>query len=169
MADISNGLHTLTINANDRMGLESTKSFDFILDTEAPELEIKSPKNNTSVSNSLFIDLRLTDDNLPSEDKIAFLLPTGERIVDKTTYSFNTTDMEDGQYQINILVTDKAGNSLSRDVMFTVDHTIVDVVPEISEQIEFDPTLILIIAIIGIAIIAGVVFSQRKRKTVPAS
>ena len=169
LADVSNGLHTLTINANDRMGLESTKSFDFILDTEAPELEIKSPKNNTSVSNSLFIDLRLTDDNLPSEDKIAFLLPTGERIVDKTTYSFNTTDIEDGQYQINILVTDKAGNSLSRDVMFTVDHTIVDVVPEISEQIEFDPTLILIIAIIGIAIIAGVVFSQRKRKTVPAS
>ena len=77
--------------------------------------------------------------------------------------------MEDGQYQINILATDKAGNSLSRDVMFTVDHTIVDVVPEISEQIEFDPTLILIIAIIGIAIIAGVVFSQRKRKPVPAS
>ena len=165
LSNVSSGLHTITINANDRVGLETTKSFDFIVDIEAPELEIKSPKNNTSISNSLFIDLRLSDDNLPEKDKVTFLLPTGERIVDKTTYSFNTTDVDDGQYQISILVIDKAGNSLTRDIMFTIDHTIVDI-PKTPVQIEFDSTLILFIIVIGVAIIVGIVFSQRKRKIV---
>jgi len=165
ISELSTGLHTLTINANDRVGFETSKSFDFIIDIEFPVLEIQSPKNNTFVSNSLFIDLKLSDDNLPQKDKISLLLPTGERIVDKTTYSFDTTDMEDGEYKITIFGIDKAGNSVTRDIMFTVDHTIVEK-PKILEQSEFDPILILIIVGISIAIIAAIVFSQKKRKII---
>ena len=165
ISELSSGLHTLTINANDRVGFETSKSFDFIIDIEFPVLEIQSPKNNTFVSNSLFIDLKLSDDNLPQKDKISLLLPTGERIIDKTTYSFDTTDMEDGEYKITIFGIDKAGNSVTRDIMFTVDHTIVEK-PKILEQSEFDPILILIIVGISIAIIAAIVFSQKKRKII---
>jgi hypothetical protein len=49
--------------------------------------------------------------------------------------------------------------------MFTIDHTIVDI-PEASVQIEFDSTLILVIIVIGVAIIVGIVFSQRRQKIV---
>ena len=52
------------------------------------------------------------------KEKISFLLPTGERIVDKTTYSFDTTDVEDGEYKITIFGIDKAKNSVSHDIMF---------------------------------------------------
>ena len=165
ISEISSGLHNLTIHANDRVGFETTKSFDFIVDVEPPILEIISPKNNTSVSNTLFIDLRLTDDNLPEKDKVVFLLPTGERVIDKTTYSFDTTELDDGQYEISISGTDKAGNLITRDLTFTVDHTIVDK-PKISESEEFDPILILIIVGIAIAIIVGIVFSQKKRTAI---
>ena len=109
--------------------------------------------------------MRLTDDNLPEKDKVVFLLPTGERVIDKTTYSFDTTELDDGQYEISISGTDKAGNLITRDLTFTVDHTIVDK-PKISESEEFDPILILIIVGIAIAIIVGIVFSQKKRTAI---
>ena len=167
LSEISTGPHILTINAKDRVGFETTNSFDFIIDTEPPVLEIRSPKNNTSVSNTLVIDLQLTDENLPEKDKISLLLPTGVRITDETVYSFNTTGLENGQYQINIFATDKASNSLSEDIMFTVDHSIVDKPkPKVSEQIELDPILILIIVGIATAIIVAIVFSQKNRKIV---
>jgi len=162
-SDISSGEHVLTVHANDRVGHETTKSFTFIVDNEPPLLEIKSPKNNTSVSNKLFIDLKLSDDNLPDKEKISFLLPTGERIVDKTTFSFDTTDVEDGTYKITIFGIDKAENSISHDIVFVVDHSIVDK-PKQSQEMEFDPILILIISGISIAIIVAIVFSQKKRK-----
>ena len=47
-SEISDGEHVLTINADDRVGYQTTKSFTFIIDNEPPVLEIKSPKNNTS-------------------------------------------------------------------------------------------------------------------------
>ena len=162
-SEISDGEHVLTINADDRVGYQTTKSFTFIIDNEPPVLEIKSPKNNTSVSNILFIDLKLSDDNLPDKEKISFLLPTGERIVDKTTYSFDTSDVEDGEYKITIFGIDKAENSISHDIMFIVDHSIVDK-PKPSQEMEFDPILIIIISGIIIAIIVAIAFSQKKRK-----
>ena len=36
ISEISDGPHILTINANDRVGLEATKSFNFVVDTEPP-------------------------------------------------------------------------------------------------------------------------------------
>ena len=165
ISDISDGSHVLTISASDRIGFESTKSFDFTVDTEPPKLEINSPKNNTSISNRLFIDLQITDKNLPETDKISILLPTGERIIDKTVYSFNTTLIDDGEYEINIFGIDKAGNSVVNDIMFTVDHSIMDD-PKITEQIEFSPIFMLIIVVIIIAIIIGIIFARRKRTLV---
>tara|TARA_B100000953_G_scaffold168345_1_gene138652 strand:+ start:2751 stop:6989 length:4239 start_codon:yes stop_codon:yes gene_type:complete len=165
ISEISDGPHILTINANDRVGLEATKSFNFVVDTEPPSLEIKSPKNNTSVSNVLFIDLSLDDDNLPEKEMISFLLPTGERIIDKAVYSFDTSQVEDGQYKIILSGIDKAGNSVTHEIMFTIDHTIIDK-PKISESEGFDPIVILIILGVVIAIIAAVVFSQKKKTVI---
>ena len=165
ISDVSDGSHVLTISAQDRVGFETTKSFDFIVDTKPPVLEILSPTNNTSISNKLFIDLKITDENLPEKDKISFLLPSGERIVDKMTYSFNTTLVEDGEYEINIFGIDKVGNSITRDIMFTVDHTIVEK-PTIPEQLEFNPVLILLAVVIAAAILAGIIFARRKRTIV---
>ena len=168
ISNVTNGLHVLTISANDRVGFETTKSFEFIVDTEPPILEINSPKNNTSISNRLFIDLSISDKNLPETDKISFLLPTGERITDETVYSFNTTLVDDGEYEITVFGIDKAGNSVTNDIMFTVDHTIVDK-PKMPEPVEFSPILMLVIAGIIVAIITGIIFAKRKRALVTNS
>ena len=168
ISDLSDGSHTLTINVSDRIGFETVESFNFIIDTEPPSLEVMSPKNYTTVSKKLYFDLKLTDENLPEQDKISFLLPNGERIIDKMTYSYDTSELEESEYQITIFGADKAGNSISKDIIFTINHTIVEK-PQQSldmNKIQFDPLWIVIISGIIIAIIAGVVFSQRKRKLV---
>jgi len=164
ISNFSDGSYTFTVNANDKIGFVAEKSFNFIIDTEPPLLEIKSPKNNTSFSKSLFIDLELTDQNLPKQNKMSFSLPNGEQIKDTMTYSFDTSKLENGQYQISIFGVDKAGNSIIKDIMFTIDHTIIDK-PKTPEQTETDPLLILVIAIV-IAIITGIAFLQRKRKII---
>ena len=73
--------------------------------------------------------------------------------------------MEDGSYEISIMGIDKAANSITQQVMFVVDHTILDK-PQIVEFQEFDPILILIIVGIAVAIIIAVAFSQKKQKIV---
>ena len=95
---------------------------------------------------------------------MSFSLPNGEQIKDTMTYSFDTSKLENGQYQISIFGIDKAGNSIIKDIMFTIDHTIIDK-PKTPEQTETDPLLILVIAIV-IAIITGIAFLQRKRKII---
>ena len=166
ISDLSEGSHTLTINVNDRIGFETVESFNFIIDTEPPSLDVKSPKNHTTVSKKLYFDLKLTDENLPDQDKISFLLPNGERILDKMTYSYDTSELEESEYQITIFGADKAGNSISKDIIFTVNHTIVEKPQQSSDmnKIQFDPLWIVVISGVIIAIVAGVVFSQRKRK-----
>ena len=170
LSNINSGSHVLKITATDRVGFETVESFNFKVDNDPPILVIKSPKNSTSVSNNLFIELELTDENLPDEQQISFLLPTGERIMDKTTFSFNTTAIEDGEYKITVFGTDKAGNSITRDIMFTIDHTIIDkpILEQTkkSDPLEFDPVIVLIIAGIATAIILSIVFSQKKRKII---
>ena len=165
ISNFSDGSYTLTIIANDRIGFEAEKSFNFVIDTESPLLEIKSPKNNTSVSKNLFIDLEITDQNLPKQSKISFSLPNGEQIKDTTTYSYDTSALEEGQYQISIFGIDKAGNSINKEIMFTIDHTIIDQ-PQKSNQFEFDPLFTLILCAIVIAIAIGIIFSRKKRKII---
>ena len=94
------------------------------------------------------------------------MLPSGERIIDKMTYSYNTSELEESEYQITIFGADKAGNSISKDIIFTVNHTIVEKPQQSSDmnKIQFDPLWIVVISGVIIAIVAGIVFSQRKRK-----
>ena len=103
--------------------------------------------------------MKLTDENLPEQDKISFLLPNGERIIDKMTYSYDTSELEESEYQITIFGADKAGNLISKDIIFTIYHTIVEI-PQQSLDMN------KIISGIIIAIITGTVFSLRKRKLV---
>ena len=98
-------------------------------------------------------------------NKISFSLPNGEQIKDTTTYFYDTSALEEGQYQISILGIDKAGNSINKEIMFTIDHTIIDQ-PQKSNQFEFDPLFTLILCAIVIAIAIGIIFSRKKRKII---
>ena len=170
VSTLEDGSHTLIINAIDKFGLQSSQTFDFIVDTKSPIIELLS-QNNTAVSNRLDIQLSVDDQNLPKSDYLSLLLPNGERIVDQKLYSFDTSDLEEGEFSIGIFAQDEAKNSISSKIMFEIDHSIIDstkpLISTTSSQIiesDTDYLLIIVIGIIAIVIVSVLVILKQKSK-----
>jgi len=168
VSTLDDGKHSLTINAIDKFGLEDTQTFEFVVDKTLPTLELIS-KNNTAVSNRLDIQVSLTDENLPKSDYLSFLLPNGERIVDETTYYFDTSNLEDGEYYVEINAKDLAQNNLYTKLYFQIDHSIIDppkthvkTTIDTESDIDYVPIMLGIVAII--AIVSGIVIFKQKSK-----
>ena len=53
---LPDGEHDLRIHASDIIGNDVEKTFSFIVDNTQPEILIKSPLNDTTISHSLNID-----------------------------------------------------------------------------------------------------------------
>jgi len=171
ISTLDDGKHSLTITASDKFGLTSSEIFDFVVDTESPTIELLS-QNNTLVSKQLDIQIDISDPNLPNSNYLTFLLPNGERILDKKSYLFDTSKLDAGKYSIEIIAHDEAQNNISSKLMFEVDHSIVD--PPITknplttsqpvENVIPDNLLIIIIGIIIIAIVSVLVVLKQKSK-----
>ena len=168
---LDDGKHSLTINAVDKFGLTNSEIFDFILDSKSPTLELES-KNNTIVSKRLDIRVSVSDQNLPTSDYLSFLLPNGERIVDQKSYSFDVSDLDEGEYSIEISIQDMAKNNVLSRIMFEIDHSVIDppqssissISPQITES-DGNYLLIIIISVIAIAIVSVLVILKQKSKT----
>jgi len=164
---LDDGSHTLIVYAIDKFGLETSETFNFVLDNEYPNLELIS-QNNTAVSKRLDIQVSVSDQNLSDSDYLSFLLPTGERIVDQKSYSFDTSQLEEGEYVIGVFVEDQAKNTISSKIMFEIDHSIIDSPkPSIPLQDTSNNTnylLIIIFGIIVIAIVSVLVILKQKSK-----
>jgi subtilisin family serine protease len=170
VSTLNEGQHVLIIYAKDKFGLENSKTINFIVDNQSPTLELIS-QNNTIVSKRLDIQVSVSDQNLPESNYLSLLLPTGERIVDQESYSFETDDLKEGEYSIEIITQDKAKNSLSSNLMFEINHSIIDppkseIINSSSQVTESDTNylLIIIIGIIAIAIVSVLVVLKQKSK-----
>ncbi len=126
---LSEGTHEVKVIAVDVVGNNSTGIFAFSVDKSAPEIEIKSPAEDIKVSNKLSIDLNVNDANLVENEAVTILLPTDQVIIDQTYYEFDTSNLDDGEYQVQISAKDKANNTASKTINFTVDHSIPDKTP----------------------------------------
>ena len=165
LESLSDGFHEIKIMAIDLSGNNSTEIFEFNLDTLEPQLEINSPTEGMKVSETLLINFTVNDVNLPENEAVSILLPTGETIIDKTLFEFDTSSLDDGDYEIQISSSDKADNIATKTIQFTVDHSIIDKKPTDVET-TIDSSYYLIIGIgIGIAIGASFIpLAIRKKK-----
>jgi len=157
----------LKIRASDIVGNDAEKTFSFTVDNTPPEILVKSPINGTTVSHSLNIDIKVKDENLAEVGAVTFLLPDGESLEGITSHSFNVTKIDDGVYDLEIMVVDLAENEQTKMISFNVDHTFVQEPPVISrekEQVSENSLLIIITAIIAAAIVIPIIF-KKIRKT----
>ena len=173
---LSDGKHDLRIYARDIVENEIDKTFSFIVDNTPPEIIIQSPKNGTTVSNSLQIDFKVKDANLADSDvsnmsilapgKITIFPFNGTLLKDVNSYVFDTTSIDDGVYDLDITAIDMAKNEQTQVISFTVDHAFVELPSAISEEKPTSQNTILMM-VIAIAVAAGVIiFTVKKaRKT----
>ena len=163
---LPDGEHDLRIHASDIIGNDVEKTFSFIVDNTQPEILIKSPLNDTTISHSLNIDFEVKDENLAEAGAITILLPNGESLEDITSHSFNVTDIDNGVYDLKIRAVDLAENEQTTIISFNVDHAFVQASSVISKEEPASENNLLIItsAIIVAAILISIAVS-RIRKT----
>ena len=162
---IKDGKHELKIYATDIVGFNVTKSFIINVDNTNPTLLVNSPLDGVTVSDTLLIDFEAKDANFAESGALTIILPNGE-IRDQTQLKFDTSQLEEGDYKIQILAEDKAGNLSVKKISFNVDHSIVPN-PIIQEQEPIsDQNHLLIIGVaIGLAIgIISVLIATKKIK-----
>ena len=110
--------HKLRIHASDILENDVDKTFSFIVDNVPPKITLGLPKHNTTVSDSLKIDFKVSDKNLSETGAIQILLPQGDSYEDITSLSYNTTNVFAGTYDLKIVAKDLAGNEAVETVPF---------------------------------------------------
>ena len=168
---LPDGPHNLRVYASDIVGNDIEKTFSFTVDNTPPEIIVKLPKNGTLVSNSLQIDFKVNDENLADSGAISVLFPWAhwndtddESFEDMTFFSYNTTKIDDGNYDLKIIVKDLAENEAIKELSFNVDHTFVQPSPVVSKEKKEMPQTSLVI-IISTIVIAAIVISIAVKKT----
>jgi hypothetical protein len=162
---LQDGSHEIKIVATDTSGNKASFVSSFLVDKTSPQILVSFPQNGTKVSDILEIDLIVNEVNSPESEAISILLPTGESISDVTSYKFDTTSLEDGNYHITITAKDKADNVASKIIQFSVDH----LGQQITSQPQFDFVPIAVGIAIGIAIGAVSIFFALRKAKVSAS
>jgi len=119
------GIHTLDFYSVDNAGnAEIQKSATIKVDTIPPELVITHPVNDTCVYGDLSITWQCSDSNGIVKTEIKFDAWDWQTVAG-TTYG---TMLTDGDYSVQVRVTDAAGNQAVRSVAFTADSTPPDLV-----------------------------------------
>jgi len=165
---LPDGKHDLRVRASDIVGNDAEKTFSFTVDNTPPEILVKSPINGTTVSQSLKIDFKVKDENLAEDGAITILLPNGEYLEDITSHSFSVTEIDDGVYDLKIIVTDLAENEQVEMISFNVDHKFVQtpsVISKEKEPVSENNLLIIISAIIVAAIMFSVIVKKIRKNS----
>lgn len=163
LASVDEGAHQLRIEAKDEHGNASTQIYSFTVDNTPPTILIRSPANNTKISDVLVIDFAVEDENLNSEKTT---ITFGDQIIQNATSTqINVSNYTEGTYNIIISAKDKADNKAQQLIEFQIDRTPATAVIRTSQEPP-DQNLLLLVAagIAAIAVAAGLAFVMRSKK-----
>jgi len=155
---ISEGPHTLKIDATDNMGNITTQFYSFVVDRTAPEILVKNPADNSRISGLLNLDFAISDENL---DAVSVLLPDGTIIENQTSIDFDTAGLHDGKYTIEIHSADKAGNQSQKTIPIEISRTM----PQTSIKFDYNLVLLVLAAIFAIGISIFIILGPKSKKS----
>ncbi|WP_035058652.1 CARDB domain-containing protein [Andreprevotia chitinilytica] len=114
LTGLADGSHTAKVRATDSLGLVSTiPSVTWVVDNTAPVITVTGVTAGTTYSGSVTPAITVTDANLQSST----ITLNGAAFVSGTAVT------ADGSYTLVVNATDKAGNTASSSVAFTITHT----------------------------------------------
>ncbi len=155
---ITDGSHTIIVIAYDNANNTAQESVSIEVDNTAPTIEILSPTNNSEVSGTIKIEIKV-EDPVAGVDTVQVFINDEKIAEEKNTTSLtvelDTTKYDDGTYTISIVAIDKIGNQATANIVINIQN-----------KKPSPPYLLVGGAIAGIAIIAIIViFVTRKKKT----
>lgn len=114
------GTYTLTASATDKAGNSSgKKTLTFTIDTKAPEITISGVRDGGIYTYGMGVapKYKVTDD-YPDKESVSYT----KGGIPISNPSFAQTKENDGLYTMTVTATDKAGNTTTKTVSFTVNR-----------------------------------------------
>ena len=122
VGNLSEGLHDVKIIASDTVGHTVSKDFKFTVDNTPPSIVFESPINGSTVSGIAKVNLNVNENNLLEKNWLTVKLP-GKTVFDNATFQYDTRTLQNGQYYIEAIAEDKAGNTADKKIMINVDNS----------------------------------------------
>ncbi len=115
------GSLTITLTVTDKSGRSTSTSITVYVDNTPPTINVHSPSNNTYVSGQLLVSYEIIDDHLYG----AWLYFDGliVNITGTSSYTIDTTTLDDGTYKLTIYANDTLGHSSQVTLVIIVDNT----------------------------------------------
>jgi len=156
---LSDGLHTVRLDAVDWAGNAVTTSADVMVDTVVPLVSITAPANGAVLNSSSTMVTWAASDAMSGIDHVTILVDSGEAItLPATATSHRLNGLIDGSHTVTVTVFDRAGHSATSTVMFRVSAAVSPAGGYEGVQ------LTVVITLIILAIAAVVVFLIRRSR-----
>jgi hypothetical protein len=152
---VDDGVHTATLTAWDKAGNSASEQMSIMVDATPPDLQFVTPGDGASTDSPVNVTWLGTDET-SGIDYYEYVVDGGSLM----TAEANSTiflDLEQGSHTVIILAHDRAGNSKSATVSFTV----LDTTSLVSLNVLLPAILIVIVAITIILLLA---LKKRKNK-----
>ncbi|MGL4655778.1 MAG: Ig-like domain-containing protein [Sarcina sp.] len=125
-----NGKYSVTIVEQDLAGNKSSKTINFIIDSVAPQVEIKGldlGSENKHYNKNVAIDININD-LYHNENKVELLKDGKVYKLDGLTENGNNKNLkinlnEEGEYVLSVTSKDKSKNETSKKAKFVIDKT----------------------------------------------
>ncbi|MBM7618438.1 hypothetical protein JOC95_000280 [Bacillus tianshenii] len=130
------GLYTISVSATDKAGNGPvTQKLTFTVDKVNPVINIEGADNDAHYNVDKRIQVAINDLNLDinkiSVTKNGRGYSIGGFAVNGNTATLAHTFSQEGDYRIQVNATDKAGNSFSKELAFTIDKTAPVITPKV--------------------------------------
>ena len=116
---LADGEHEVEIRAIDQVGLSSSDSISFIVDTTAPTVAITHPSAGDTIEETDVLVVWEASDNADI-DHVEIRIDGGEWIDVGTATSYLFTNLTEGTHTVEVRVFDLAGNEASSSVTFEI-------------------------------------------------
>ncbi len=163
-SDVEDDSHTVTVAAFDLAGNSQVASVDFVVDTAPPTVSMSSPSEDAIVTSSSVEVAWAATDEISGIDHFEVSLDDGTPVVLSGTASGHTlSDVSDGSHTVTVTAFDRAGNSFTVSVDFTVDTGIFSPTGPYGSG----PLISVVVGVVAAAALIVVVMLRRRRGTPP--
>ncbi|MFY3740177.1 MAG: hypothetical protein HMLIMOIP_000606 [Candidatus Nitrosomirales archaeon] len=114
------GIHVLSIAASDTVGHRVSRNIMFVADNTGPQLNVRSPEDQSVVKDELKFEIEASDSSLKT---ISVTLPNGTSVENNNAFSMDTSSLPEGEHKIVIRAEDSAGNIVEDERTISVDRT----------------------------------------------
>jgi parallel beta-helix repeat protein len=116
----SDGDYIIQMNSKDMAENTHSLWFIFTVDSTLPIVSLNSPENNSIIQSGIILDFSVMDLNL---NQVTYSINGGSNLPLSHPFNISTIGWVDGNYKIQINITDLAENSNSFWYFFTFDST----------------------------------------------